>query len=73
VGGDVRFYIDDVLAYNGVGERLGANLDTIRLGVNFGNNHDNVWYDDVSVVPEPASLILIGLGGLAGCAMRRRR
>ena len=59
VGGDVRFYLDpdaegvlpSTLLYNGAGERLGANLDTIRLGVNFGNNHDNVWYDDVSIVP----------------------
>ena len=72
VGGDVRFYINNVLAYNGVGERMGANLDTIRLGVNFGNNRDNVWYDDISVVPEPASMLLLGIGGL-GLALRRRR
>jgi hypothetical protein len=72
VGGDVRFFINNVLAYNGAGERMGANLDTIRLGVNFGNNRDNVWYDDISVVPEPASILLLGIGGL-GLALRRRR
>jgi hypothetical protein len=75
VGGNVRFYINDALAYTGVGERLGANLDTIRLGVNFGNNHDTVWYDDVTVTPEPASAVLFGLGGLGlvGFSNRRRR
>ena len=77
VGGDLRFYVNDSLVYNGVGERLGANLDTIRLGVNFGNNHDTVWYDDIRVgtVPEPASIGLFSLGGLAlaGFVSRRRR
>lgn len=75
VGGNLRFYVNNSLVYTGVGERDGANLDTIRLGVNFGNNHDNVWYDDVSIVPEPASVLMLGLGGLAlaGYASRRRR
>ncbi|MEX2169659.1 MAG: PEP-CTERM sorting domain-containing protein [Pirellulales bacterium] len=74
VGGDVRFYVNDILAYNGIGERLGANLDTIRLGVNFGNNHDTVWYDDVSVkVPEPASVALLAMGAVALVGFRRRR
>ena len=73
-GGDLRFYLNDSLLYTGAGQRQGVNLDTIRLGVNFGNNHDNVWYDDISVVPEPASIGLLGLGGLAlaGFANRRR-
>jgi hypothetical protein len=74
VGGDVRFYINDVLAYTGVGERLGANLNTIRLGVNFGNNHDTVWYDDVRVqVPEPTGITLIGIVGVSIASLPRRR
>jgi hypothetical protein len=75
-GSNVRFYINDTLAYTGVGERLGANLDTIRLGVNFGNNLDTIWYDDVRVteIPEPAGVILLGFGGLAvGFSILRRR
>lgn len=70
VGGDLRFYVNNALVYTGVGQRLGANLDTIRLGVNFGNNHDTVWYDDVRYVPEPAAAMMLGLGGLL---LRRRR
>jgi hypothetical protein len=75
VGGDVRFYVNDALVYNGVGERLGLSLDTIRLGVNFGNNHDTVWYDDISVIPEPSSMILMAMGAcaVAGYTIRRRR
>ena len=75
VGGDLRFYVNDSLVYTGVGQRLGANLDTIRLGVNFGNNHDAVWYDDVRVIPEPASVLLLGMGGwaISGYVTRRRR
>jgi len=71
VGGDLRFYVNDGLVYTGVGQRDGANLDTIRLGVNFGNNHDTVWYDDVNLTPEPASLLMLGLGGLF--MLRRRK
>jgi hypothetical protein len=78
VGGNVRFFVNDALVYNGIGERQGVNLDTIRLGVNFGNNHDAVWYDDISItstVPEPASMTLIAVGAMAlgGLTRSRRR
>ncbi|MFO0788429.1 MAG: PEP-CTERM sorting domain-containing protein [Pirellulales bacterium] len=75
VGGDVRFYVNDALVYNGVGQRQGADLNTLRLGVNFGNNHDTVWYDDirVSAIPEPATASLLGLVGAALMARRIRQ
>lgn len=74
IGGDVRFYVNDVLAYNGVGERMGNSLDTIRLGVNFGNNYDSVWYDDVSVnIPEPSSVALLSILAAVGGAVAYRR
>jgi hypothetical protein len=28
----------------------------------YGNNASSVWYDDMSLTPEPASLVLLGLG-----------
>ncbi len=66
-GGQVRFYIDDVPV--GTSTRTGADLAAITLGQNFSNN-ENFWYDGVRVTPEPASLLLLGLGGLL---LRRRR
>lgn len=67
-GGQVRFYIDDALV--GTSSRSGADISVITLGQNF-SNYENFWYDGVLVTPEPASLALIGLGGLA--LLRRRR
>jgi MYXO-CTERM domain-containing protein len=69
VGGSYRFYLNDALIWTVAGGRLDANLDTIRLGSNFGNNHDTAWYDDVRLTPEPGALALLGLGALA---LRRR-
>jgi hypothetical protein len=77
-GGAIRFYIDDALV--GSSFRAGANggsgglspvdLRWVRLGNN-SKSYETFWYDDVSVVPEPAAaaLMLIGLGLVA----RKRR
>jgi hypothetical protein len=71
VGSQARFYIDDALV--GTGVRSAADLSIISLGMNF-SNFENAWYDGVSVVPEPSSLIIAGLGGLGivGYVARRR-
>jgi hypothetical protein len=71
-GGQVNFYIDDLLV--GTGSRTaGVNLRWVRLGNN-SKSLENFWYDDLRVVPEPASVLLLGMAGfaLAGYAARRR-
>lgn len=82
-GGQVRFYIDEVLvgssfragANGGAGGLAPVDLQYVRLGNN-SKSYENFWYDDVEVeVPEPAGVLLLGIGGwaLAGYATRRRR
>jgi len=70
LGGQVRFFIDDVL--EGTSSRLGVDLRWVRLGNN-SKSYENFWYDDVTVIPEPSSMTLLGLGGLALAALGRRR
>jgi hypothetical protein len=78
--GDVEFYIDGALV--GVGNRrantgTGFDLDEIRLGLSVRTPDSPFWFDNVSldVVPEPMSLLMLGMGGLAigGCCQRFRR
>lgn len=72
-GGQVRYYINDVQV--GTAARsTGVNLRWVRLGNN-SKTYENFWYDDVSVVPEPSSVIIASLGmlGLVGYAARRRQ
>ncbi|MBI4578207.1 MAG: PEP-CTERM sorting domain-containing protein [Planctomycetes bacterium] len=78
LGGQIRFFIDGTQV--GTSYRAGANggagglspvaLRWVRLGNN-SKSYENFWYDDVNVTPEPASLLLLGLGGIA--LLRRNR
>ena len=69
-GGQVRYFIDDVQV--GASVRSNTNLRWIRLGNN-SKSYENFWYDDVSVVPEPSSMLTLGVGSLALLFFRRRR
>jgi hypothetical protein len=81
-GGAVRFYVDDVLegssfragANGGAGGLSPVDMRWVRIGNN-SKTYENFWYDDVKVVPEPSSVLMLGLGGagLLGIALRRRR
>jgi hypothetical protein len=76
-GGQIRFFIDGAQvgtslragANGGAGGLAGVDLRWIRLGNN-SKSYENFWYDDVRVTPEPAAILLLGLGGVA--LLRRR-
>lgn len=69
---DVSFYIDDMtnptFTHNSV---LTTGYNVIELNTNYGAT--STYYDDVtlSAIPEPATLILLSLGGLS--VIRRRK
>lgn len=69
-GGAVKFYIDGALVGNS--QRTGAPLKWVRIGNNF-KSYEHFWYDDVSIVPEPGSLLALAAGVPALALFRRRR
>lgn len=67
----VEVYVDDVLG--GTSSRTaGVTYDSIVIGSGLTSADVDAWFDDMSVynIPEPATLSLLLLGGLA--LMRRR-
>ena len=68
-GGQIRFFIDGQQV--GTSQRQGADLRWVRLGNN-SKSYENFWYDDVKVVPEPATLLALGTG-VVSLAFRRRK
>ena len=71
---DFKFYVDNILVetVNDVGTTL-RSYDNIAIGSGLGNGNVAAFYDNMQLdfVPEPSSLALIALGGLA--LVRRRR
>lgn len=68
----IEFYINDVL--DTTKQRApGYTFDCIVIGSGLSSAGADVWFDDLVVegIPEPATLALLGLGGLA--LIRRRR
>jgi hypothetical protein len=46
-----------------------GTLQSFKVLMDTSNSGDIVGIDDVTIIPEPATLVLLGLGGL----LRRRR
>ncbi len=57
----VDVYYEGTLIRSGQWSGGAVELTTLDL---YANGADTVYYDDVSIVPEPATLLLLSLGGL---------
>jgi hypothetical protein len=74
-GAQVRFYVDTPSLPNtliNTVARTNVPVRFVRLGIN-EKSYENFWYDDVTVVPEPGTAAMLGLGGLGALATRRQR
>lgn len=70
----ISFYKDDVFTGSTTSTELVGNLTEVRGRANAANTDDgsNWLMDNFTVIPEPSSTALLGLGGLA-LVIRRRR
>lgn len=65
----LNFYVDGTLGATANTTAV-FPLTRVRVGSGLGNASNGAYYDDILVTPEPATLVLLSLGGLL---LRRRR